>query len=153
MRNGNDDRTAALEAELAEVQGRLHEAERDGAEIAALAERTIGNLRLENASLKAGTQEQVVFCLGCEWKRRAIAVLVGIFFLGMWFHAYPPGDADAELTWLGISLAVSPLLIVFARWRWLLFKRKYAWEAWDDNDIYRAIAERWNGLLQGIRMR
>ena len=144
MRNGNDERTAVLEAELAEMRERLEEAERDGAEIAALAEREI-------ARLKAGTQEQGLFCLGCEWKRRAIAVLVGIMFLAVWFHASPPGD-DAELTGLGIGWALSPLLAVIARWRWLLFKRKYAWEAWNDNDIYREIAARWNGFLHGMRM-
>ena len=149
MRNGIDDKTAALEAELAEIHGQLADAERDGAEIAALAEETIRKLKGELARLQNTTND---YCKSCQRKREVIAALVGGVFLGVWFHINAPGN-DWDLTWLGIWLSVIPLLSVLMYWQVLLFCRKYAWVSWKDNDIYRRISARWNGSLERARMR
>lgn len=150
-----DGKTAALEAELADIQTQLAEAEHDGAEIAALAEQTITDLRLEIAALKKkrGTQDGGGFCRNCQRKREIIAVLIGVIFLAVWFRINPPGEVDGGLTCLGISFALIPLFSIVVCWHWALFKRKYAWVSWKNNDIYRRISARWNGSLERVRMR
>ncbi len=154
MRDAMDGKTAALEAELADVQAQLCAAEQDGAEIAALAEQTISSLRVEIARLKKGeTQEGGDLCRSCQRKREIIASLVGGVFLGVWFRMNPPSEVDGGLTCLGIWFSVIPLLSVVVCWQLLLFRRKYSWVSWKDNDIYRRITARWNGSLERARMR
>jgi len=121
-----DGKTAALETELADVQAQLRAAEQDGAEIAALAEQTITELRLEIARLKKGdAQDSGVFCQSCQRKREVIAGFIGAIFLGLWFHFLPWGTAETWQNRLGIALGFAPLLKVEIPWLWLLFKRKY----------------------------
>ena len=58
MRDAMDGKTAALEAELGQIQAQLRIAEQDGAEIAALAEQTITELRLEIEKIKSKLDNQ-----------------------------------------------------------------------------------------------
>jgi len=147
------DQLADREAELAEVQKQLQQVERDGQEIAVRAEAIITELRRENAQLRQATQEANPLCRPCESKRRNIAVLVGIMILAVWFRIKVTGHAVPELAGRGILVAMSPLIGVCVHWRWLLFKRKYTWVAWNDNDIYRSLARRWNEALETVRLR
>ena len=136
-------------AENAELKKRLEESERDGAEIARRAQQIIEDLRLENSNSEKADD----LCYSCEIKRRCLALAAGGFFLPVWFHIYPPDEANLEVSLLGFCVALSPLLAVFCYWHWLLFKRRYTWIAWNDNDIYRDIAQRWNGVLESARLR
>jgi hypothetical protein len=139
MRDATD-KTVALEAELADVEAQLRLAEQDGAELAALAEQTIAELRSEIATLKKrGMQGAGPLCRPCHRKREIIAVLFGAIFLAIWFRINPPSQAEGSLTCLGIYLAFVPLFCVCVYWWQALFVRKYAWRSWKDNDIYREI--------------
>jgi hypothetical protein len=129
--------------------------ERDGARLARAfnqAKETIEKLQQQLAGQQGGFQNAGKFCRGCEWKRRILALIAAWPIAAFWFSHYPWSDAENWQRWFGVLLAAAPLLIVLARWRLLLFKRKYSWVTWRDNDIYRAVAEKWNGFLARLAM-
>lgn len=151
---------------LAELQEHLEQRETQGGQLAdALdelrrefasyrqnAETTIAQLTRNAGRQSAAPSSGGVFCRGCEWKRRIFAVLAAWPIAGLWFSHFEWGDSDPGQNFFGIVLAASPLLGVLLRWRWLHFKQKYSWVSRKDNDIYRAIAARWNGFLERISM-
>lgn len=92
------------------------------------------------------------YCRGCEWKRRILAVIAAGPIAGVWFSHFEWSSAEPLQNLFGILLSACPLLVVLLRWRWLLFKQKYSWVSRRDNDIYRAIAARWNGFLERLAM-
>jgi len=151
---------------LEELQERLEQRETQGGQLAdALdelrrefaayrrnAETTIAQLTRNAGRQSAAPNPGGIFCRGCEWKRRILAVLAGWPIAGLWFSHFDWGDGLPGLNLLGILLAASPLLAVLLRWRWLFFKRKYSWVSRKDNDIYRAVATRWNAILERLAM-
>jgi len=151
---------------LAELQVRFDQRERDGEQLAD----ALGNLQQEYAQYRRDAEAEVgrlsrgsqrpcvtpgnsnLFCGSCERKRRILAVIAGLPIAYFWFRNL---DWSYALPWqnmCGIVLTLSPLLGVVLRWRWLHFKQKYSWVSRKDNDIYRAIAARWNGFLQRLSM-
>jgi hypothetical protein len=139
MRDAMDGKTAALEAELGQIQAQLRIAEQDGAEIAALAEQTITELRLEIARLKTEMRDSGAFCHSCQRKRKIIALFVGVVFLAVWFRINPP-EPDSDLTWLGIWSSLIPIFSVVIKWRLLLLRRRFGWKPWNDNWISHRIS-------------
>lgn len=151
---------------VVELRDRLEQRETQGGQLA----EALDDLQQEFASYRhdaetkiaqltrnAGRQSAApnpggIFCRGCEWKRRIFAVLAAWPIAGLWFSSFQWGYSDAGENLFGILLSASPLLGVLLRWRWLHFKRKYSWVSRRDNDIYRAIAERWNGILERLSM-
>jgi hypothetical protein len=145
------DRTGKLEAELAEVEKQLHEAEQQGAEIASLAEQEIGRLKDELVQVKKTSGK---YCTECHLLLRILYVAVGMGFGMIWFFVwFPWSTAEAWQDEVGVGLVLAPVTFIELDWRWELFKRDTAWVAWNDNDVYRRIAARWNGLLERKMMR
>jgi len=151
---------------LAELRERLEQRETQGGQLAD----ALDELRREYAAYRQDAETKIaqlarnavrqsaapisggMFCRGCEWKRRILAVLAGWLIAGLWFSNFEWGRSDGGQNLFGILLSVSPLLGVLLRWRWLHFRRKYSWVSRRDNDIYRAIAARWNGILERLSM-
>ena len=88
------------------------------------------------------------WCRSCEIMRRVVAVVVGGAILAVWFHAYPPQHVTHRWNGYGLMLAAVPLLCLFLRWRVMCFKRRTHWRSWRDNDVFRAVANAWNGFLE-----
>jgi hypothetical protein len=161
---GLSDRAAELETELAAVRDLLDQREKQGAELADARDRLEKEFSAyrrqaeqELARLKRAAQNVGQFCRACEWKRAALAVIAGWPIAKLWFSQHASVSALGLVNlepWkrnlLGIVLVAGPLLVVVARWRWLIFKRKHAWVSWRNNDIYRRIAAQWNAILQRL---
>ena len=92
------------------------------------------------------------FCRSCESKRRILAAFVAAALAVVWFGAYSPFEVGLGMTACGILLSLSPLLYVFGRWRILNFKRDVAWVSVKDNELYRALADRWNRFLKRLAL-
>jgi len=153
---------------LAEMQERLEQRERHAEQLAdALddlrekfeayrqnAEAQIQKLRGQPAKQRqpAAPSTGGPMCRGCEWKRRILAVIAAWAIARVWFSHLQWSRAEPWQNAVGVALSASLLLGVLLRWGYLLFKRKYSWVTWRDNDIYRAIAERWNGFLERLVM-
>lgn len=151
---------------LSELRERLEQREAQGGQLAEAfddlqqefaayqqkAETKIAQLTRNAGRQSAAPSSGGVFCRGCEWKRRILALIAAWPIAGLWFSHFEWGDAETWQNMFGILLSASPLLGVLLRWRWLHFKRKYSWVSRKDNDIYRAIAARWNGFLERISM-
>ena len=90
------------------------------------------------------------FCRSCELKRRLIAGAIGAALAMVWFGSYSSFDVGLGMTACGILLSFGPLLYVLGRWRFLNFKRDVAWVSVKDNELYRAIADRWNHFLKRL---
>ena len=136
---------------MSEIEKQLCEAEREGAEIASLAEQKIGSLKEELAQLKKTSGK---YCEDCHFLLRILYLAVGVGFGAVWFLVWLPwGKAEAWQDQLGLGLALAPLAFIEIDWRWELFKRDSAWVAWNDNDVYRRVAARWNGFLERKMMR
>jgi len=151
---------------FAELQERLEQREMQGEQLAD----ALDDLRREFAAYRQTAETKIAqmsrnpgrqsaapngggkFCWGCEWKRRVLALAAAWPIAGEWFSTLEWSSSEPWQNMLGIVLSASPLLGVLLRWRWLLFKRKYAWVSRTDNDIYRAIAARWNAFLERIAM-
>lgn len=89
------------------------------------------------------------FCWSCELKRRVIAAMMGGALLAGWFHFSPP-NVKTRLTICGDVLGASPLLAVYGRWRVINFKRDVAWVSATDNNLFRAVAGKWNRFLEAL---
>ncbi len=151
---------------VVELHERLEQREAQGEQLAdALddlrrefaAYRQTAETKIAQMSRNAGRHSAVpngggLFCRGCEWKRRILALIAAWPIAGLWFSHLAWGESEAWQNLFGVILSASPLLGVLVRWRWLLFSRKYAWVSWRDNDIYRAIAARWNAFLERLAM-
>jgi hypothetical protein len=151
---------------LAEIQELLEQRETQGGQLAD----ALDELRREFAAYRQNAETKIaqltrnpgrqsaapnpggIFCRGCEWKRRILALAAAWPIAVLWFLVIERSDAEVWQHLLGVILAASPLVGVLLRWRWLLFRRKYSWVSRKDNDIYRAIAARWNGFLERISM-
>jgi hypothetical protein len=88
------------------------------------------------------------WCRSCEIMRRVVAVVVGGATLAGWFYKYPPQHVTHRWSGYGLMLAAAPLLCLFIRWRVMCFKRRTNWRSWRDNDVFRAVANAWNGFLE-----
>jgi hypothetical protein len=143
-----DDVIAALRGEMKaiyertrwesdEMQRRVKEWERVNNELRAEIERM--NDRFE-------------LCSRCEVKRRILAIIAGLPILFFVFQHSPWQESSLQENLCKVLLGTGPLLAVFIRWRWLLFKIRYSWVSRRDNDIYRAIAAKWNGFLHRISL-
>jgi hypothetical protein len=86
-------------------------------------------------------------CLGCEKKRRQMALACGGVVISAWCSAYPPHNFGVKTTFHGILLALLPILGVLCRWRLVNFKRDLEWVSLTDNKLYRLFAAKWNRLL------
>jgi len=163
--NGQSAREAELETELAAVRELLDQRERQGAALADARDRLeqeFGAYRrqaereLARLQRTAG-QNRGQYCLKCEWKRVALAIIAGWPLAKLWFShkvSLPAFGFAGAHAWknnlLGVLLVALPLLVVVCRWGWLAFKRRHAWVSWRDNDIYRHIAAQWNAFLQRL---
>lgn len=128
---------------IVELEVELEAARRGGDELA-------DALRQRDATIaefKKADRARNRFCRACERKRRAIACLLGLITLAFWLTQYPPRNVPAGKTGLGAALAVAPLVFLFIRWRVICFKSKRHWVSWRDNDVFRAVAARWNRFL------
>lgn len=151
---------------FAELQERLEQREMQGHQLAEAlydmqrefaayrheAETRIEQLTWNTARRPAVPSGGGPFCRGCEWKRRVLALAAVWPIADVWFAHIEGSDAEPWQHMLGVALAASPLLGVLLRWRVLLFKRKHSWVSRTDNDIYRAIAARWNAFLKRLAM-
>jgi hypothetical protein len=88
------------------------------------------------------------WCGSCEIMRRVVAVVIGGAILAGWFYAYPPQQVTHRWSGYGLMLAAVPLLCLFLRWRVMCFKRRTNWLSWTNNDVFRAVANAWNGFLE-----
>jgi len=93
------------------------------------------------------------FCRSCESKRRMIGLVFGADVMVVWCVAYPPFEVSLKMTGYGILLGLTPLLCVFGRWRVHNFKRDVEWVSVTDNNLYRGIADRWNGFLERLALK
>jgi hypothetical protein len=129
--------------QLAILQAQLEEARRGGDALAdALAQK---DAVIEEYRKAERTRNRV--CRPCEMKRRAIGAVTGAMILAGWFTKYPPQEVTPRWSSYGVLLAVAPLVFLFCRWRVICFKRKRHWVTWRDNDVFRAVADTWNGFL------
>jgi hypothetical protein len=172
--------TAQLQAEIAELQQRLEQREKQGAALAdardvlereftayrynaeqaeCTSQAEAAKLRRELAKLHMASGQIGVYCRGCEVKRRALALiatsLLGWVWFGHpeWFVRLGLHDTGAWQKVHGLFLAAAPLLVILVHWRWMKFKRKNSWVSWRDNDVYRLLADRWNQFLQRLVMK
>jgi hypothetical protein len=160
-------REAELESELAAVREHLDQREREGAALADARDR----LEQEFVAYRQRAEQEFArlrqaagrgigqFCRGCERKRALLALIAAWPIAKLWFShgvalsalGFPKlGPWKSNL--LGVFLVGTPLLAVLCRWRWLTFKRRYAWVSWRDNDIYRNIAAQWNAFLERLTL-
>jgi vacuolar-type H+-ATPase subunit I/STV1 len=143
-----DDVIAALRGEMKniyertrwesdEMQRRVNERERVNNELRAELKRM--NDRFE-------------LCGRCEVKRRILGIIAGLPILFFVFQHSPWQESSLQENLCKVLMGAGPLLAVFIRWRWMLFKLRYSWVSRRDNDIFRAIAAKWNGFLQRISL-
>jgi hypothetical protein len=133
-----------LEAQVAELQQRLQEAEQDGAEIAGRYAGETSRLQTDNDRLSE--ESNPVYCKGCEKKRRQAACGLTMVWLYLYvgspqFGKEPPGEFFETLAFIFL-----PPLLVWCRWHVLLYLRQYHYRGWKDNDIVRAIRNWYDGL-------
>jgi hypothetical protein len=157
-----DDVIAALRGEMKQIYERcqsevsasrisLTESERVRAELSRALknqERVADGLRAEIEA----ANDRMGLCGACEVKRRILATVAGLPILVFVFQHSPWQESSLQENLGKVLLAASPLLAVFIRWRWMLFKLRYSWVSLRDNDIYRAIAAKWNGFLRRLTM-
>jgi hypothetical protein len=140
-----DDRVVALESELAQAQraaARIVEEQKNNSEKLRQEQSLNGRLREEIERLRTGRQ----FCLGCEKHRRALAIIAGLFLAVAWLRWFPWQTTEWPLLAGGGIVAIAPYAFIVCRWQWLLLSRKIKFRSLRDNEISRAVAERWREL-------
>lgn len=128
---------------VAELEEQLEGARRDGDELADELRRKDAVIE-EYRKAERGRQRA---CRSCESKRRVIALLSGGAILAGWFYEYPAQKVTYTWTGYGLLLASAPVVFLVCRWAVIQFKRRNHWVTWRDNDVFRAVASRWNGFL------
>ena len=136
----------SLEAQVAELQQMLQQAEADGAEIARNSDQTI--VELEAANRRLQEESNPVYCRGCEKKRRQAAAVLTLFWLNMYIgdleitkKTETPGEFFGTLIMIFL-----PFFLVVCRWYVLLYLKRYNYRGWKDNDITRGIMRWWDNL-------
>jgi hypothetical protein len=92
------------------------------------------------------------FCRACQSKRGIIAVMLAVPIAYAWFTEDPADAASWTTNLYGVLLTLTPLLYVFCRWKVIHFKRDLEWVSGTDNNLYRAIAAKWNRLLARLAL-
>jgi len=136
---GRNEQVTSLEENLRDA---LEDSARKDRERGALAEvvadlrRRYSALASENSRLRYGAR----FCRRCEWLRRVLSVIVGLFLCACSVRLF--GVRGPRLWAVHAVLAFGPLALTLARWQWLLFSRKTNWKSIRDNELVRW----WKGL-------
>jgi hypothetical protein len=97
-------------------------------------------------------REVGTFCRSCQSKRSIIAIALAVPIAYAWFTENPADGASWKINGYGVLLTLAPLLYVFWRWKIIHFKRDLEWVSATDNNLYRAIAARWNRLLSRLAL-
>jgi hypothetical protein len=92
------------------------------------------------------------FCRSCQSKRSVIAIALAVLIAYAWFTENPADGAPWKRNVYGVLLALAPSLYVFCRWKIIHFKRDLEWVSATDNNLYRAIAARWNRFLTRLAL-
>jgi hypothetical protein len=101
---------------VAELEAQLEDARRGGDQLADVVE-----------EYRKAERMRQRYCRPCEFKRRAIAGLMGVMILAV--------------------LAAVPVVLLVCGWTVIQFKRRNHWVTWRNNDVFRAAADKWNGFL------
>jgi hypothetical protein len=121
---------------VAELEAQLEDARRGGDQLADVVE-----------EYRKAERMRQRYCRPCEFKRRAIAGLMGVMILAGWFYVYPPQEVTPRWTSYGAVLAAVPVVLLVCGWTVIQFKRRNHWVTWRNNDVFRAAADKWNGFL------
>lgn len=152
---GGDARTAQLETELKSMRNVMSDTLGEAED--ALRELRDENVRLrqEAARPKTGQAKSAAMepCRSCERKRRVMAAAAGVLIGSGWYYFVPWNGGEVWQWAGGVGLSVMPITGVICRWRWLMFKRKYAWVSRKDNDLWRVLKGKWNRYLERLRLR
>jgi hypothetical protein len=116
-------------------------------ELEALLEENEG-LRVEIRKLRG--KRPADLCWPCELKRRFLALISGLYvevWWAFWFQngagawikqSFPEFDHIVVGRAVGGLLVFGPLVVVYARWHFLIFKRNEAWKHWPLYKAYEA---------------